>query len=156
MAVLISDYFHGDPRVLTAGNEAVGAWIRMLSWLSDWPEEPVISTAVWRMLGVRPRIVRALVDAQLLIEVDSGWFPLAEGDLWKLRRIISRPRIPQALRDLVMERDEFRCQRCGATENLSLDHIIPFSFGGPDTEENLRVLCRSCNSARGNRVEIEV
>src|SRR5690606_25141458 len=62
-----------------------------------------------------------------------------------------RPYIPVATRRAVYERDGFQCVACGAEEDLSLDHIVPFSKGGPDTIENLRVLCRPCNSRRGNR-----
>lgn len=36
------------------------------------------------------------------------------------------------------------------TEDLTADHIIPVSQGGGPGAANLRVLCRSCNSARGN------
>lgn len=157
MAVLISDDFHADPRVMRAGNRAVGSWIRMLSWLSAWPEETAIHPGMYRMCGATRGVIKSLIDAELATDSPNGLIPLAQGDLWKFPRIIpSRPKIPQALRDLVMERDEYTCQECSATEDLSLDHIIPFSFGGPDTEENLRVLCRRCNSSRGNRVEVEV
>lgn len=60
-----------------------------------------------------------------------------------------RPAIPLRIRWEVLHRDGNRCVICGATERLSLDHIIPYSKGGPDTVENLRVLCRYCNSRRG-------
>lgn len=46
------------------------------------------------------------------------------------------------------------CEFCGATDTLSVDHIIPVSQR-PDLEyviDNCRILCRSCNSARGDRV----
>jgi hypothetical protein len=154
--LLIGDRFHSDPRVLQAGNRAVGSFVCMLSWLSDWPEETTIHPGMYRPCGATRGVIKSLIDAELAIDSPKGLIPLGDGDLWKMRRIISRVKIPQALRDLVMERDEYTCQRCSATENLSLDHIIPYSFGGPDTEENLRVLCRSCNSSRGNRVEVEV
>jgi len=37
------------------------------------------------------------------------------------------------------------CCRCGATEKLELDHIIP---RGPHTRENTQTLCRSCNQRK--------
>ena len=64
----------------------------------------------------------------------------------------SRPHIPTAVRQTVMERDEFTCQECGSNEDLALDHIYPYSLGGADTPENLRVLCRPCNSRKGASV----
>jgi 5-methylcytosine-specific restriction endonuclease McrA len=38
------------------------------------------------------------------------------------------------------------CGRCGSTEDLTGDHIVPFSQGGMDVPSNIRVLCRSCNA----------
>ncbi len=49
------------------------------------------------------------------------------------------------------ERDNYQCQKCNSRNDLTLDHIQPYSKGGPESYENLRVLCRSCNSKRGNR-----
>lgn len=46
------------------------------------------------------------------------------------------------------------CEKCSATTDLTVDHVIP-----PDERPdliyeilNLRVWCRSCNGSRGNRV----
>ncbi|NLB62895.1 MAG: HNH endonuclease [Fibrobacter sp.] len=41
------------------------------------------------------------------------------------------------------------CNYCGASDNLSLDHIFPKKFGGTDDAENLIYACRSCNSSKG-------
>jgi Pyruvate/2-oxoacid:ferredoxin oxidoreductase delta subunit len=43
------------------------------------------------------------------------------------------------------------CIYCGSTENLSLDHIIPLSKGGPDIISNQVYACRSCNSSKGSK-----
>lgn len=32
-----------------------------------------------------------------------------------------------------------------------VDHIIPHSRGGTDTQDNVRVICRQCNQRRGNK-----
>lgn len=64
----------------------------------------------------------------------------------------ARRHIPDALRFAVYERDGWACLHCGATENLSLDHIYPYSLGGPDTLDNLQTLCRPCNSRKGARI----
>jgi 5-methylcytosine-specific restriction endonuclease McrA len=42
------------------------------------------------------------------------------------------------------------CSNCGATTNLTADHIVPIARGG-DPLGPLRILCRSCNSRRGAR-----
>lgn len=64
-----------------------------------------------------------------------------------------RERITRELRLAIYERDGHKCLKCGATEKLSLDHIVPAVHGGATTPGNLRTLCGSCNSAKGDRLE---
>ena len=47
------------------------------------------------------------------------------------------------------------CAYCGATDNLSLDHLIPRLRGGEDASDNLVTACRSCNSSKGARDVLE-
>ncbi|MEU9236456.1 HNH endonuclease [Streptomyces subrutilus] len=42
------------------------------------------------------------------------------------------------------------CSFCGCTTDLTGDHIQPLAEGGMNTPENIRVLCRSCNTRREN------
>lgn len=71
-----------------------------------------------------------------------GWrFARRAWDGW--RRILA----PQ-----IYERDGRLCAACGATERLSIDHIIPISKGGSNDLENLRVLCLPCNSRKHARL----
>jgi HNH endonuclease len=72
--------------------------------------------------------------------------------------VLARPyiddgKVPQDIVDLVMARDGYRCQECGCTTDLTIDHkIVPWSEGGSSTDpDNLQVLCRSCNSRKGTR-----
>lgn len=65
-----------------------------------------------------------------------------------------RSPIPPEVRAEVFQRDGHQCVKCGAVEDLTLDHIHPWSLGGPDTVDNLRVLCRSCNSRKRDRIEV--
>lgn len=51
----------------------------------------------------------------------------------------------------LIERDGYECACCGSTEDITIDHIIPLSKGGDDELNNLRLLCRSCNSRKGDR-----
>lgn len=57
-------------------------------------------------------------------------------------------RITSDVRAEVMARDGHKCVRCNATEDLTLDHILPQCLDGPHLAENLRVMCRGCNSGR--------
>lgn len=49
------------------------------------------------------------------------------------------------------------CEFCGSRRDLCVDHIVPVAVVPELTyaEENLRVLCRSCNGRRGNQWSVE-
>ena len=48
-----------------------------------------------------------------------------------------------------------RCNYCGSTEKLALDHIFPQKLGGKDVGDNLIYACRSCNSSKGKKDMME-
>lgn len=48
----------------------------------------------------------------------------------------------------VYERQGPVCAKCGAFDNLEVDHIKPVGQGGLPILPNLRVLCRGCNRSR--------
>lgn len=54
---------------------------------------------------------------------------------------------------LVAHRDGCLCARCGSVDDLTLDHKFPLSKGGSDEPTNLQILCRRCNSRKGDRLE---
>ena len=43
------------------------------------------------------------------------------------------------------------CAYCGSSEELTADHLLPTSRGGPESGANLVRACRSCNSSKNNR-----
>ena len=60
----------------------------------------------------------------------------------------------QLLRQRIAVQARHRCGYCLTLEvvsgiPLTLEHIIPKSRGGQDTEENLWLSCRLCNEAKG-------
>jgi len=64
-------------------------------------------------------------------------------------------KVSKTRRARVMERDGQACVKCQATEDLTIDHIHPRILGGRNNEDNLRILCRPCNSRKGGRVEVQ-
>jgi hypothetical protein len=44
-----------------------------------------------------------------------------------------------------------RCQICGATENLQIDHKVPRERGGTPELQNLQRLCSFCNAEKRGR-----
>lgn len=68
----------------------------------------------------------------------------------RTKRTEDRAPIGQKDRIYVYQRDNFRCLQCGRRENLTLDHIVPWSAGGSDDVDNLRTLCWTCNEYRSN------
>jgi 5-methylcytosine-specific restriction endonuclease McrA len=62
---------------------------------------------------------------------------------------IRRRGVPLEIRRAVWDRDGGRCAVCGSTFELQFDHVIPVAMGGATSEQNLQVLCGSCNRAKG-------
>jgi hypothetical protein len=42
------------------------------------------------------------------------------------------------------------CQWCGTTEDLTFDHIVPYSYSGKRELGNLAILCNDCNVKKNN------
>ena len=70
---------------------------------------------------------------------------------------IENRKAPLKTRFEVMERDHFRCCKCGrypTDDNkiiLEVDHIVPISKGGTNEIGNLQTLCNKCNLGKGNK-----
>ena len=70
------------------------------------------------------------------------------------------PKIPAALRRLVIQRAENRCEYClisqiGQVATFHIDHIIPTVAGGKTVAGNLALACVSCSLRKGARQKIE-
>lgn len=76
----------------------------------------------------------------------------------RIIRLVGYDRLPEQRVKLnrrnLFARDGNRCQYCGRffpTNELSIDHVVPRSLGGPDTWENLVCSCVRCNARKGGR-----
>lgn len=78
----------------------------------------------------------------------------AEGITFQRESIKAR-RMRMAPRKDVFDRDGRRCVYCGSRDNLTLDHVVPYSLGGDESMDNLVTCCRSCNSRKGARTPEE-
>jgi len=77
-------------------------------------------------------------------------------------RLLTYRHIPQQSRALsrknILLRDRNTCQFCGrqfSASELTLDHVMPRSRGGPTSWENLVACCYSCNNRKGDRTPEE-
>lgn len=60
--------------------------------------------------------------------------------------------LSNTIRQAIKKRDGEKCNYCGSTHELEIDHIIPISKGGNSTEDNLQVLCKHCNILKFNHL----
>lgn len=61
--------------------------------------------------------------------------------------------IPTWVKLEVWKRDGGKCTKCGATDELHFDHILPYSKGGTSiTPENVQLLCARHNLQKSNHI----
>ena len=79
-----------------------------------------------------------------------------EGDLFRAKSVLEhwfhpsiRRGISEDTRRFVWQRDEGRCQKCGSSELIQFDHVVPVSMGGSNSAQNLQLLCMDCNRQKG-------
>ncbi|GMA61588.1 HNH endonuclease [Alicyclobacillus fastidiosus] len=68
-----------------------------------------------------------------------------QGNLW----LNDAPENNALYRRIVFKRDHGTCLWCGDEAN-TVDHVVPYSDGGPYHPENLFCACESCNQKRQN------
>lgn len=84
----------------------------------------------------------------------TGWHEAALERACLVSQAIRRPRTTPStgLRARVLERDRFRCRRCGASADtgatIVIDHVVPVAAGGRTEQGNLQTLCTTCNSGK--------
>ncbi len=117
---------------------------RVLWWASDgfyWGDPGMTSEDVALLLWDRQRRHDARLER--LRKIRAREEQAAEAQ---------RTRIPEDVRVAVWVRDEGRCVRCGAEEELQFDHVIPVAKGGGNSMENVQVLCGDCNRLKSDQI----
>lgn len=68
----LDDGFWVNPKVVTAGNAAAGAFARMLSYCGNQDTDGHIPTDIARFIGT-PKQLRELSEAGLIEQTPNGW-----------------------------------------------------------------------------------
>ena len=93
-------------------------------------------------------------------EADDDWVRTSNSEIQVPRviRLLGYEKMPKHTvkfnRRNIFARDSNQCQYCGkrfAMSELSLDHIVPRSQGGPSSWENVVCACIDCNVRKGGR-----
>jgi 5-methylcytosine-specific restriction endonuclease McrA len=75
--------------------------------------------------------------------------------LKKVKRIKLGKQVYRRLMKKVLERDGWRCRKCGSLENLQVHHKIRRSQQGNDSVENLVTLCAYCHMEEHGQLSYE-
>ena len=126
----------------------LNADFRPLSYypLSLWPWQDAVKAVF---------LERVDVVAQYDHEVRSPSFKMRLPSVIALREFVKQDRPPAFTRFNVFLRDGFECVYCGATEDLTFDHVIPRSKGGRTSWDNIVAACSPCNLRKGGRMPKE-
>ena len=69
-----------------------------------------------------------------------------------VERIVGRAL--QRIRERIMLRDEYTCQKCGRVIlDGEVDHVCPLSTGGCETDINRQWLCKECHQLKSKQEE---
>ncbi len=139
------------PRALTESGLPSGAVALMANLLTYGNNEGRSLNGIAREVGMCSRTVRR----HLNILENHGWLtytppspaPVNPG---KRRKMSTKKALA------VFDKNGYRCISCGSRKELTVDHIVPITRGGTDDMGNLQTLCRSCNAAKGNKIQEEV
>ncbi len=101
-------------------------------------------------------VAERVEDSDRVLRSPTQVFPVPS--VIRLRRFVRGP-VRQRVafnRKNVFRRDDHTCQYCATrTHDLTLDHVVPRSRGGPTSWENVVACCKSCNARKRDRTPDE-
>jgi 5-methylcytosine-specific restriction endonuclease McrA len=118
--------------------------------MEDGPSYEVFSLDEWIVRGSGKYNIRTekfVIPVPEVILMETNHVPSSKQnrETWKKR--------------VVKERDEYRCNYCGAElppRKLTIDHIYPKSKGGGNTYANTTAACTTCNGLKSNKLLSEI
>lgn len=117
----------------SVGSTVVGVFSAVLG---SYPGKLVLlvifGIVVWELVGDRFRFGRGVSSAPVADVAPAG---VVAGSDFDPRLFSYEQRME------VGERDGFRCAYCGGSGLLEMDHVVPFSHGGPTEVWNAQLLC---------------
>ncbi len=154
-----------------ADQREIGKYIRFISDVFDKYDllnirfslamRYINDVAIWKehKREINSRIYRYLKsdDAKLTDkakEIEDIILAVVQGIHVDEKRLFSRDDKLELLRHQESEDGKFKCAGCGrwfTADELTVDHIEPWSKGGRTVLSNAQLLCRTCNSQKGNR-----
>lgn len=129
LAKLVNFYPNGEPKARIIDHTSYQAF--------TWED--------WRAL--RPHATDEVISA------GNFYFRIPEVILLTRYDRLPQPKVHFSRRNL-FRRDSMTCQYCGSQpggSELTIDHILPRSQGGPTTWENCVLCCVDCNRKKANR-----
>lgn len=140
----------------TLSDSAFRALLRLACWSAEWGLAGWVPKGCLRGLvpaGRRTKRIVAELEAAGFLQHDDNCYRIVHRGL-AFRRDDAEHWDRSEVGE-VIARDGHRCRYCGATDDLTIDHLIPRCRGGNDKPSNLVVACRSCNSSKGARTPNE-
>ena len=110
--------------------------------LSLWPWQDAIKAAYLDRVSILAEYDAVVRSPSVEINIPSV---VVLKDYVKPRKRVAFTRFNLFLRD------EFHCQYCWATGDLTFDHVVPRVRGGRTSWENVVAACSRCNLQKGSR-----
>ena len=119
--------------------------------------EPLHVCSVKRAVSLlMHEVAERVEESGKVLRSPSSVFPVPS--VIRLRRFVRAPFRQRVAfnRKNVFRRDEHTCQYCATrTFDLTLDHVMPRSRGGPTSWENVVACCKACNARKRDRTPEE-
>lgn len=106
------------------------------------------ATKAFLLLYLKKAELVSVAEGKALRTVSSA-YPMPS--VVRLQRYVHLPYQGVVLtRQNIFRRDGFKCQYCGTSKDLTIDHVVPKSKRGRSTWKNMVTACKSCNSRKGD------